>query len=305
MFYIYVYLDPRKPGKFEYNEYCFLYEPFYVGKGSSDRMHDHLKKSELLKNTFKSNKIKSILSSGHEPYIIKIVDNIIEEKLSYQLEQEIVFDIGRIMTNDGPLVNLKEGGKGGLTGYVYSDEQLKQKSIISKRVQSCPKYKELRREIGRNIYKNETTKSKHRENTIKGLTKEAVKKGKIWLLDDDKKEKMIHKVKDTMSKNVELRSSIQKEAWSNIELLEKHSNIMREISSRPDVKKKIRDASIKKVYQYNIDGDFIKVWDSVIDASKELNISSSGISNNCRGLSKKSNGFIWSYVELYCIKTDN
>jgi hypothetical protein len=298
MFYIYVYLDPRKPGNFEYNEYCFLYEPFYVGKGSSDRMYDHLKKSELLKNTFKSNKIKSILSSGHEPYIIKIVDNIIEEKLSYELEQEIVFNIGRIMTNNGPLVNLKEGGKGGLTGYIYSEEQLRQKSITSRRVQSCPKYKELRKEIGKSIYKNEETKLKHRENTIKGLTKEAIEKSKIWLLDDCKKQNMIYKVKDTMSKNKELRSTIQKESWSDIKLIERHSNIMKEISNRPDVKKKIRDASIKKVYQYTIDGDLIKVWNSVIDASIDLKISSSAIANNCRGLSKKSNGFIWSYHEL-------
>ena len=73
---------------------------------------------------------------------------------------------------------------------------------------------------------------------------------------------------------------------------------MKEISNRPDVKKKIRDASIKKVYQYTIDGDFIKVWDSVIDAAIDLEISSSAIANNCRGLSKKSNGFIWSYYEL-------
>ena len=43
---------------------------------------------------------------------------------------------------------------------------------------------------------------------------------------------------------------------------------------------------------------FTKLWPSVIDASKELNISRSSISNNCRGLSKTSNGFIWSYIEL-------
>lgn len=132
-----------------------------------------------------------------------------------------------------------------------------------------------------------------------GLTKEAIEKSKMWLLDDCKKQNMIYKVKDTMSKNKELRSTIQKESWTDIKLIEKHSNIMKEISNRPDVKKKIRDASIKKVYQYTIEGDFIKVWDSVIDASIDLKISSSAISNNCRGLSKKSNGFIWSYVELY------
>jgi hypothetical protein len=37
-FYVYIYLDPRKPGKFHYGEYCFDYEPFYVGKGKDNRM---------------------------------------------------------------------------------------------------------------------------------------------------------------------------------------------------------------------------------------------------------------------------
>ena len=34
--YTYIYLDPRKPGKFSYPnlKMSFLYEPFYVGKGN-------------------------------------------------------------------------------------------------------------------------------------------------------------------------------------------------------------------------------------------------------------------------------
>ena len=36
-FYTYVYLDPRKSGKYKYSEYKFDYEPFYVGKGCGNR----------------------------------------------------------------------------------------------------------------------------------------------------------------------------------------------------------------------------------------------------------------------------
>ena len=35
LYYTYIYLDPRKPGNYYYSglTVCFLFEPFYVGKG--------------------------------------------------------------------------------------------------------------------------------------------------------------------------------------------------------------------------------------------------------------------------------
>ena len=33
IFYVYAYLDPRKPGVFQYKDFRFDYEPFYIGKG--------------------------------------------------------------------------------------------------------------------------------------------------------------------------------------------------------------------------------------------------------------------------------
>ena len=61
MFYVYVYLDPRKSGKFSYKTVSFLYEPIYIGKGKDRRYLIHLK---LLKNKQKShfkNKLLKIL----------------------------------------------------------------------------------------------------------------------------------------------------------------------------------------------------------------------------------------------------
>ena len=38
-FYVYCYMDPRKPGKYTYDglDICFLYEPFYIGSGKNNK----------------------------------------------------------------------------------------------------------------------------------------------------------------------------------------------------------------------------------------------------------------------------
>jgi hypothetical protein len=48
-YYVYLYLDPRKEGKFKYGDYEFDYEPFYVGKGHGNRLFEHLRPSRLNK----------------------------------------------------------------------------------------------------------------------------------------------------------------------------------------------------------------------------------------------------------------
>jgi len=55
-FYVYVFLDPRKPGRFAYGDQEFTHEPFYVGKGSGKRLSAvHRKESPFL--TAKLNRI--------------------------------------------------------------------------------------------------------------------------------------------------------------------------------------------------------------------------------------------------------
>lgn len=49
------------------------------------------------------------------------------------------------------------------------------------------------------------------------------------------------------------------------------------------------------VLQYDLNDNFIKEWDSIASASKELNIRSNNIVTCCSGKSKSSGGFIWKY----------
>ena len=51
-----------------------------------------------------------------------------------------------------------------------------------------------------------------------------------------------------------------------------------------------------KVIQFDKQNNFIKTWDSIIEASKKLNINASCICNNCKNRRKSAGGYIWKYA---------
>jgi len=111
IFYVYVILDPRKPGKHRFGRWVFHYEPIYVGKGSGNRAYAHLLTSGGSKNPFKRNKIRKIRSEGLEPIVI-IKRTKLTEKQALELEIRLIARIGRTNTKQGPLTNLTDGGEG-------------------------------------------------------------------------------------------------------------------------------------------------------------------------------------------------
>jgi hypothetical protein len=55
----------------------------------------------------------------------------------------------------------------------------------------------------------------------------------------------------------------------------------------------------KKIKQYDLNGNFIKTWDCIREASVFLKVSSSGIISCCKKRQHTSAGFFWEYVEGY------
>ena len=53
----------------------------------------------------------------------------------------------------------------------------------------------------------------------------------------------------------------------------------------------------KKVAQYDLNGNYIKTYDTIALAARENNCDASGISKTCRGQRKYNGGYIWKYVE--------
>lgn len=80
-FYVYAYLDPRKPGEYIYGNYSFDYEPFYIGKGCGSRMSRHLWETEKNNsNNYKTNIIHKIKKLNLLPIIIIYKDNLTNEE---------------------------------------------------------------------------------------------------------------------------------------------------------------------------------------------------------------------------------
>ena len=111
IFYNYIYLDPSKPGYYNYGNLHFDYEPFYVGKGKNNRCYSHL--FETKDNTYnpkKFNKIQKIRKNiGYDPIILKIYEDL-EESIALQNEKDLIKNIGRHDLKLGPLTNLTDGG---------------------------------------------------------------------------------------------------------------------------------------------------------------------------------------------------
>lgn len=131
-YYVYVYLDTRKNGLFQYENLTFEHEPFYVGKGKGSRDKEHLAEYSLKhsSNPYKNRKIKKILAEGSEPLIIRLHNDLSDDD-AIRLEIETIRAIGRLNLRRGPLVNLTDGGEGTsgrITSYATKELMSKQRT---------------------------------------------------------------------------------------------------------------------------------------------------------------------------------
>jgi len=107
------------------------------------------------------------------------------------------------------------------------------------------------------------------------------------------KKETVEKIEQT--KIAKYGKDYQKQAYKKIskENKEKIKRIFIENAEKNRYKKR------KKVNQYTLDGKFIKTWESISIAGKQLFNNSKGdtISNCCRGVSKTGSGFLWKYYD--------
>lgn len=62
-------------------------------------------------------------------------------------------------------------------------------------------------------------------------------------------------------------------------------------------KEAARKATSKRIGQYDINGNLIRKWESIAEASRQLKMVAPSISANLRGITKTANGYVWKYEE--------
>lgn len=288
-YYVYAYLDPGKMGMFEYGEFSFGYEPFYIGKGKGKRCHNGLNDK---KNKIKKSKIEKIYLSSQEPIIVKIKSGLNENE-AFELEILLVERIGRIVLKNGPLANMIDGGKGTpgrkdtkedlvrKENFKHSEEWKKilskpvlQFSLDGEFINEYPSVKEAAEKTGivkQNISSNLTGKYK----TAGGF---------LWRYKDP-----------LLTLQGHLKKSFEMPKHSDKTKKKMSSSAKKGKDHHMKNKMGINNPRSKKIIQKSLEGDEIKVWNSMSDINRELGFTPSNICRCCQGSVKRIGGFRWEY----------
>lgn len=340
IFYVYIYLDPRKPGEHIYFddklklEVKFDYEPFYVGKGQNKRSTDHLRSGNLKKNSYKNNKIKKIIQKTEEqPEIITFKENLFEKE-ALNLERQLVALIGRYDLKKGPLANLTDAGDGPQNRSKETREKISkannipvlQFDLTGKLIKEWRNIKAITHEFGLSksslqsiIHKNVRIYNNNIFFYKKEFKGKQIPKSLSFKLITD----LTTNKENQRGKKKVVQFSINGVFINEFKSIRHASNftgigkaqISRVCNKIPNYKTaggfiwKYNDGrnifnpdehskkQYKKVIQYTLEGEKIKKFNSMTEASKKLKITKNSIWRACNNKHKTAGGFIWKYAD--------
>ncbi len=206
----------------------------------------------------------AIKKYGKENFQKEILEYCKSDK--HMAEREMIWITKFNSTNRSVGYNMTNGGNGGNTRINYTKHQLDEYKIkLSAGVRSSEKYS--------NSVKNKT--GKPRPEHSKKL-KELYATGKI----------IPHNLGKVPS--IETRKKISA-AHSGKKLSDEHRN-------------KIASSKYKSIDQFDMNGIFIKTYDSIKHASEENNVGRDSIYGCCIGKYKQGGGYKWKYSKITKVK---
>lgn len=272
-YYVYCYMDTRKPGNYSYDglDFCFLWEPFYIGKGKGRRIKKGLncKDNSIVKRN-KINKVKEVIS-------IKLFENL-SERNALLIEEKIINSIG-VFWKGGTLVNIET-------------------KCFGNKINDLIRKKMSENHADFSGDKNPMFGKHHKEET-KNIIRSTKKINKILQYDTDGNFIKEWNGYSEITKVYGLKKSNLSKCCNN----KKSSNTiggyywMFKQNDKIEIKlNKIKKLKID-ILQYDLSGNFIREWSSIKEAADFV-----GVKNLTSALNgKKDNigGFMWRY------KTDN
>jgi hypothetical protein len=302
-FYVYILLDPNKSGSYNYEDYKFEFEPFYIGKGSGDRAFRHTTKKVLNDNcnSHKKNKINKILKTNKNPIVLLLFENLNENE-AFEKENKLIQLIGRSDLNFGPLTNKTNGGDGGVSGRIVSietREKLKKANIGKKNKNKGKKFEEIYgKEKGNKIREKlklyatgksnielygfeKTNQMKiNSSNSLKGIVKN--EEWRLKLSNSHKGKKLNEETRKKISKSL-LGNKRAKGHIVSDKMKKKISEFFTGVCSWNAI----------SILQFDKNLNFIKEWRSAHDAAKELGLSQGNICSVLHNKRKSCGGYIW------------
>lgn len=128
------------------------------------------------------------------------------------------------------------------------------------------------------------------------------KKQKLYLESDEGKKEKSERSKKIMS-NLQIREKIKSsnnETWSNVELRNKQSAIMKSCYNNQNA----LEARRKAVVQLDIESNYINTYNSLVSAEKATGVGFRKISAVLRKINKTAGGYIWVYYDDYIFQND-
>lgn len=309
-YYVYYLIDPETQ------------QPFYVGKGHKNRYLSHEKEANLpvlkQKNPLKCAFIKEIWKRGQS--VQYKFEYCVNENQAYDLEIKTIKQLGRINNKSGVLTNLREGGTGSPNGgkqqikcipvtqytlngefiqtfFSIADAEYYSKTAADSIKKCCEgTFRQannfLWTYLGDVVPTPYTKSSSPKQKRVAMYSLDGRFLASFKSLTEANKKTGIDKT--SISRAARASTTVRASDYLFI-FIDSLDSIPPTVSQY----KRPSHPNSKMVFQFDVNGVYIRNFSSIIEAAKYVNLSPTAIGTACKGkIKQKAGGFFWSHKSV-------